>query len=104
MTRVAWILLLCVAIDFSDPLLPGAVRLDPSESIAGVPTETAGAGSVSVPIREYPLEHRTPPRCLEVRPARAIKHGPVAREWTLSVHPVRHSADDLTPASPAEDH
>jgi len=105
MTRVGWIiLLLCVAVDFADPMLPGAVRLDPSEAIAGVPTDTSAMFSVPSPVQESTLDRRDPTGRLERHQGGGIRVALLERGWTRAVQPVRHSADDLTVASPAEDH
>jgi hypothetical protein len=104
MTRLGWILLLCVAVDFSNPLLPGSVRLDPSESIAAAHVATSTARGVSSPVPARPLDRQAPPRRVEAHRAQWTRRAPVERGWALGAPPVRHHADDRTAASPAEDH
>jgi hypothetical protein len=104
MKRLSWILLLCVAVDFSNPLLPGSVRFDPSESVAAVHPQTSTARSVPSPILLQPFDRRDPPGRQEAHQARRVGGAPVERGWTLGVRPAHHHPDDRTTASPAEDH
>jgi hypothetical protein len=104
MTRLAGILLLLVTVDFSNPLLPGSVRLDPGESVAAVHPATSAARSVSSPILLQPVDRRDPARRPDAHQARRVGGAPVERGWTLGVRPARHDPDDRTAASPAEDH
>jgi hypothetical protein len=103
MSRLAWVLLLCVTIDFSDPLLPGAVRLDPAESIQAVYTRSVASRSLAAAPLLQALGHYDPPRSTATIPSA------VARLATVEWRPppvgrvVRHHPDDRSiPA--AEDH
>ena len=104
MKRLGWILLLCVAVDFSNPLLPGSVRFDPGESVAAVHPQTSTARSVPSAISLQPFDRRDPPRRQEAHQVRRVRGTPVERAWPLGVRPAHHHPDDASAASPAEDH
>ncbi|HEV8676996.1 MAG TPA: hypothetical protein VGX21_23410 [Methylomirabilota bacterium] len=101
--RLVPVLLLCVAIDFADPMLPGSVRFDPSESVEAAqarPSQSPDARPVPAgrPERLPPLERVQPP-------------SPGAARLTTGFGPpsvpVRHrprESDALTSASSIEDH
>jgi hypothetical protein len=97
-------LLLCVCVDFSNPLLPGSVRLDPSESIAAVHVGTPATRSAPGPSPGSPSDRRDPSRRLETTAAGAPRRTAVERRRALGVPTVSHHADDLTAPSPSEDH
>jgi hypothetical protein len=67
------VLLLCVAVDFANPLLPGAVRLDDGGTVHG--TGTARVRLVARPLREPARE----PRAIAPEPA-AVGTMPAATE------------------------
>jgi hypothetical protein len=106
MLALGWALLLCVGVDFSNPLLPGSVRLDPSESIEGVHYGVLATRSTASPMPESTSDRRDASRRVETALAGAPRPRPQAleRRRALVVPTVRHHADDLTPASPSEDH
>jgi hypothetical protein len=104
MASLGWALLLCVCVDFSNPLLPGSVRLDPSESMAAVAHGPGPARSVASPMPGDPSDPRDLPRRLETVRAGAARPAAAERRRVLGVPTVSHHADDLTPPSPAEDH
>jgi hypothetical protein len=104
MKHLGGVLLLLVAVDFSNPLLPGSVRFDPSESVAAVHPQTSSARSVPSPILLQPFDRRDLPGRPEAHQARRVGGAPVERGWTLGVLPAHHHPDDLSAASPAEDH
>jgi hypothetical protein len=101
--RLAWLILLWVVVDFSNPMLPGSVRFDPSESIEAVHGGTAisiAAPSLGVARQPAPL---TLPHRLWIKPSGSARTTMVERRRFLAVRPVRYQPDDLTPALPAED-
>jgi hypothetical protein len=95
-------LLLYVLLDFSNPLMPGAVNFDADGSIEGVPHHRSGVSTrvaVSSPAKR------------DVRPSDSVvrrvnRPGPVRPapiEWILDARHAQATATDL-PASPTEDH
>jgi len=104
MQRLGWVILLCVSVDFSNPMLPGSIRFDPSESIEAVPSGTAAPINIPSARLARQLDRRElPPRLWIVQSGST----PLANFWRrrfLAVRPVRHQPDDLTAAFPAEDH
>jgi len=104
MPRLVWVILLCVSVDFSNPMLPGSVRFDPSESIEAVHGGTAAPIGVPGPLlARQPDRRDLPQRLWIVQPGSTRLTTPGRRRF-LAVRPVRHPPDDLTAAFPAEDH
>lgn len=104
MPRLVWVILLCVSVDFSNPMLPGSVRFDPSESIEAVHGGTAAPISAPSLLLARQPDRRELPQRLWI-----VQSGPTplanfGRRRFLAVRPVRHQPDDLTAAFPAEDH
>ena len=97
-------LLLCVCVDFSNPLLPGSVRLDPSEAITAVHDGTLATRSVASPMPGNASDRRPLPRRLETAAASAPRRAAIERRRTFGVPTVSHDADDLTAPTPSEDH
>jgi hypothetical protein len=98
------ILLLCVSVDFSNPLLPGSVRFDPTESIDAVRNGTVAPISIPSPLlTRHPHRPEGPPRpgTMPSGPTRLVS---VARRRLLAVRPLRHQPDDRSTAFPADDH
>jgi hypothetical protein len=103
MRRLAPLFLLCLAIDFTNPMLPGSVRFDPSESVeathASPYQEVDGWGRpAGESERVLPIE--------QVRSTPAVALGPVS---TLRLRPptARHrprESDARPSASATEDH
>jgi hypothetical protein len=54
---LGWLLALCLSVDASNPLLPGFVRLDPSQAIQAPPPGSPGHGQ---PVRTAHLAPRVP--------------------------------------------
>ena len=104
MRGLGFALLLCVCVDFSNPLLPGSVRLDPSESIAAVHDGTLATRSVAGPMPGNPSDRRDPSRRLETTAAGAPRRAAIEWRRALGVPTVSHHADDLIAPSPSEDH
>jgi hypothetical protein len=101
MRRLGWVLLLCVWVDFSNPMLPGSVRFDPSESIEAVHAGTATPLSTPVPLlAREPGRRERPQGLLSVPPALVRRVSPRQR-W---FRPIRRQPEDLTAAFPTEDH
>lgn len=101
--RLGFVILLCVLVDFSNPMLPGSVRLDPSESIEGI--HGGSAGHISYPSSlqaRQPARHQLQQRPWIVQPRSTHLAAP-GRRWFVTVRPLRHQSDDLT-SSPTEDH
>lgn len=104
MRRLGWVILLCVSVDFSNPMLPGSVRFDPSESIEAVHGGIAAPISVPSPLLAgQPDPRELPQRSWIVQPG-SIRVATLWPRWFLAVRPVRHQPEDLTAAFPAEDH
>jgi hypothetical protein len=102
--RLGWVLLLWVSADFANPMIPGAVRLDPDESIDAVARHSAG----HIPLPSPAVaRHPDRPECpvgvgiVEPESRRPILPG---RRWSLPLRALRHPPDSLTAAGPTEDH
>jgi hypothetical protein len=97
------VLLLYVSTDFANPLLPGAVQLDPGESIAGV---TRGPLEVALdpsPVyAHHPELPALPERPSVARPGSRLVAHPGWR-WLLPLRTPAQLASDLTAFS-TEDH
>jgi hypothetical protein len=97
------VLLLYVSADFANPLLPGAVQLDPGESIDAV--YRSHPGHLSSPA----LAHWRQPEPPAIQDR--VRIGPLGSSllalpgwhWFLPHRPPRQPADDLTAFS-TEDH
>jgi hypothetical protein len=104
MSRLAWALLLCVAIDFSDPLLPGAVRLDPAESIQAVPTRSVPARTLATPPLAQRVDRSVPREPAGPWRSDVARLATIDRSQPRVSRVVRHHPDERTiPAAP-EDH
>jgi hypothetical protein len=103
MRRLAPLFLLCLSIDFTNPMLPGSVRFDPGESVeaaqAGPYQELAGrALPASDPNGAPPPAPLQSPATSSVAVIGGLRsHLPMVR------HRARES-DSRTSASPLEDH
>jgi hypothetical protein len=97
------VLLLYVSVDFANPMLPGAVQLDPGESIDGVYRGTSGFVLHLSPV---PAHQPALPGLAE-RPSLARPGSPLLARpgwrWLLPPRTPPQYADDLT-TFPAEDH
>jgi hypothetical protein len=104
MLRLGWVILLCVSVDFSNPMLPGSVRFDPSESIEAVHGGTVAPNTGPQSMWRTPTP---PPRIPAAALDDAVRIPPrvnVERRRFLAVRPVHHQREELTTAFPAEDH
>jgi hypothetical protein len=104
MSRLAWVLLLLVAVDFSDPLLPGAVRLDPAESIQGVHTRSAVFRGPAMFTPVQPIDRAVPSD-----PGRSLRSdvsrgATIDRQSPRASRLVRSSSDEHSTSTGAEDH
>lgn len=94
----------CFAVDASNPLLPGSIRLDPSESIqalaaaAGAHGQPARSGSRLTPA---PLPVDQP---LSTRPARPFVANTLHGWPPWTVWPSRHHPGERALAPPSDDH
>lgn len=104
MQRLGWVILLCVWIDFSNPMLPGSVRFDPSESIEAAHGGTAAPSSAPGPLLARQPDPRQRPERLRIAQSGSTRLADFGQRRFLAVRPVRHPPDDLTAAFPAEDH
>lgn len=91
------LLLICLSIDFSNPLLPGVVRMDPNESVAAVRAERARVDNPAprLPAVTAPYQIALDPVSRE--PRRPALARPVARKrWAppRSPHPARPDSSD----------
>jgi hypothetical protein len=97
-------ILLCVLVDFTNPLLPGSVRFDPSESIEAL----ASGGLELLGCSTRPRGCQADRGQLEagpgVAPLRSGELALAARPRVVTVRILRHRPDDLTPTSATEDH
>lgn len=104
MQRLGWVILLCVSVDFSNPMLSGSVRFDPSESIEAVHGGTTPPiGAPGPLLARQPDRRELPQRLWTVQPGSTRLTTPGRRRF-LAVRPVRHQPDDLPAAFAAEDH
>jgi hypothetical protein len=101
MRQLGWVLLLCVWVDFSNPMLPGAVRFDPSESIEAVHSGTATSLSTSVPLLARQPGRGELPQGLWIGPPAPTRRVRPRQRW---LRPIRRQSEDLTAAFPTEDH
>lgn len=99
--RLLWLLLIYVTLDFSNPLMPGAVNFDADDSVDGVHAERVRADryqTVAVPapilLVAATLDSDQVPRLLPEPRARDRELPAVRRD-------LRRPPD---PASPADDH
>jgi hypothetical protein len=104
MRRLGWVILLCVSVDFSNPLLPGTVRFDPSESVEAVHGGTAAPSSAPSPRLARQPDRPAVLQRLWILPHGSIRVTALGPRWFLAVRPVRHQPDDQTPALSPEDH
>lgn len=105
MTPARWLavlLLAYLALDFANPLMPGAVSFDPDDSVEAVrgghapaPDAVSFVGEPLVPA----VVRAPPPRCSIARAARATR---TPRERLA--HLRRAPAPSATPARSSEDH
>ena len=95
---LALLLLLYVGADFSNPMMPGAVSFDPTDSVDGIRARAAVA-ALAPPVAAGPV-------CLMVEPAPAP--APSTRDWLtpLARAPIARPAHLDTGESPppTEDH
>jgi hypothetical protein len=106
LSPVRWLglaLLLYVSVDFANPLLPGAVQLDPGASIEAVRSHPGPLSSPSLVHWRQPDPASLPDRLRLVRPEPRLLTPPGWRR-VLPLRPPRQPADDLTTALPTEDH
>jgi hypothetical protein len=100
MTRARLALLAYVALDFANPLMPGAVSFDLSASIEGVHGHRLRADGSVTPVAAAPrplalaIDRPARPRLPETTPA-------VGRE---PISPPRFRAPSTEPPPPSEDH
>jgi hypothetical protein len=104
MRRLGWVILLCVSVDFSNPLLPGSVRFDPSESVEAVHAGTAALSHAPGPRLARQADRPELRPRLWISPLGSIRVTTRGPRWFLAVRPIRHQPDDLTPALSSEDH
>lgn len=100
--RLALFLLLYVALDFSNPHMPGAVNFDPADSVEGVHAERVRAdrqeAASETPAALFPVaavEHDRPPRPPVNAAPLTDREPPVVR---------RSPTRSPDPASPGDDH
>lgn len=103
MRRLAPLFLLCLSIDFTNPMLPGSVRFDPSESVEATHAspyhEVDGwARPDGEPKRVLPTEQRRASLPVVVAPVSALRSRPPTAR-----HRSRES-DARPSASATEDH
>jgi len=104
MQRLGWVILLCVSVDFSNPMLPGSVRFDASESIEAVHGGTAAPINAPSPLLARRPDRGELPQRLWIVQSGSTSRANFGRRRFLAVRPVRHQPEDLTAAFPAEDH
>lgn len=104
MPRLGWVILLCVSVDFANPMLPGSVRFDPSESIDAVHSGTGVPTGAPSPLLARHPDRRALPQRLWIVPAGPTPLPNFGRPRFLAARPIRHQPDDLTAAFPPEDH
>jgi hypothetical protein len=102
--QLGFVLLLCVSVDFSNPMLPGTVRLDPGESVDAVYRGSPGHDSVPSPVQA-----RQPDRPALQERLGLVRSGFTRlvlpeRRWLLPARGLRPQPDDLTTPFPSEDH
>jgi hypothetical protein len=97
-SRLTFLLLVCLALDVSNPLLPGSQRFNPDESIDGVRVERPRIGSPSDRIVSRPDDPPAPRERSQVARATApdgLRRPPLARRLPRELGGL---------APPAEDH
>lgn len=102
--RLALCLLLYVFLDFSNPMIPGAVSFDPEECTDGIGTARgAGAWAVKLvaplPVRSVEALEQQPPARPGRRAASVVSE---LHPWLAQVR--RAQAAPADPASTSEDH
>jgi hypothetical protein len=101
--RFAWAILLCVAVDFSNPMLPGTVRLNPSESIEAVHGGGGPPGTSGQALGRRP-SHRAAAQRPWIMPSASRSRPAAKRREFLVVRAVRHQpGEPLAPGSVEDD-
>lgn len=101
--RFAWAILLCVAVDFSNPMLPGTVRLNPSESIEAVQAGGGPPGMSNQALARRP-DRRAATQRSWVMPSASRSRPDARRREFLEVRPVHHEPGELLAPGSVEDH